>query len=48
MKRTRRELVAAWLEKARQDLVVARNALLMPEIFPGIICFHAQQAAEKP
>ncbi|HIH03177.1 MAG TPA: HEPN domain-containing protein [Methanoregulaceae archaeon] len=47
MQRTRHELVAAWLEKARQDLVVARNALLMPEIFPGIICFHAQQAAEK-
>ncbi|MEN6518303.1 MAG: HEPN domain-containing protein [Methanospirillum sp.] len=45
--KTRRDLVAAWLEKARRDLVVARNALLMPEISPGIICFHAQQASEK-
>ena len=47
MQRTRDDLVAAWLEKARQDLVVARNALLMPEIFPWVICFHAQQAGEK-
>jgi len=38
--------VAAFLQKARRDLEVARR--LAPDSdFKDVVCFHAQQAAEK-
>jgi HEPN domain-containing protein len=36
-----------WLRYARADLAVCRLALEGTEIVPEIICFHAQQCAEK-
>ena len=40
--------IRAWCEKGRRDFITAQNALLdTKEMFPDIICFHAQQAAEK-
>jgi HEPN domain-containing protein len=48
MTKTRNDLIRAWCEKGRRDFITAQNALLdTREIFPDIICFHAQQAAEK-
>ena len=48
MKKTKSDLVQAWCEKGRRDFITAQNGLLdANEIFPDIICFHAQQAAEK-
>ena len=44
------ELVAetrGWLERAREDLAVARRPLGGDPPFPGPVLFHAQQAAEK-
>ena len=35
------------LEKARRDLKLAQKELREPESLTDIICFHAQQAAEK-
>lgn len=46
--KTRADLVQAWCEKGRRDFITAQNGLLdTTEIFPDIVCFHAQQAAEK-
>jgi HEPN domain-containing protein len=36
----------AWLERAEEDLTLARLALGNPELTWGV-CFHSQQAAEK-
>jgi len=48
MTKTRSDLIQAWCEKGRRDFITAQNSLLNTnEIFPDIICFHAQQAAEK-
>jgi len=48
MTKTRSDLIQAWCEKGRRDFITAQNALLdTKEMFPDIICFHAQQAAEK-
>ena len=48
MTKTRNDLVRAWCEKGRRDFITAHKALLdESEIFPDIICFHAQQAAEN-
>ena len=48
MTKTRSDLIRAWCEKGRRDFITAQNALLdTREIFPDIICFHAQQAAEN-
>jgi HEPN domain-containing protein len=48
MTKTRGDLIRAWCEKGRRDFITAQNSLLdTKEIFPDIICFHAQQAAEK-
>ena len=48
MTKTRSDLIQAWCEKGRRDFITAQNSLLdTKEIFPDIICFHAQQAAEK-
>lgn len=48
MTKTRADLVRAWCEKGRRDFITAQNGLHdTTEIFPDIVCFHAQQAAEK-
>lgn len=47
MKKSKVDLVKNWLEKARRDLVTAKNGLEYSEYFTDIICFHAQQAVEK-
>lgn len=40
------ESVGEWLRYARSDLELAETPLT-PEILPEMLCFHAQQAAEK-
>lgn len=47
MKKNKADLAKNWMEKARRDLVTAKNGLEFSETFTDIICFHAQQAAEK-
>jgi HEPN domain-containing protein len=47
MRKTKVDLVRGWLEKARRDLVTAEKELNSAEPFADIVCFHAQQAAEK-
>ena len=47
MRKTKGDLVRGWLEKARRDLVTAERELASADCFADIICFHAQQAAEK-
>jgi HEPN domain-containing protein len=46
-KRSRVDLVKAWLDKARKDLHFAKEALRQGEDFTDVACFHAQQSAEK-
>lgn len=36
-----------WIDKADDDLEVARRALGPPNPLPWVACFHAQQCAEK-
>ncbi len=43
----KRELVKQWLTKAEQDLTAARILLQANPFVLCIVCFHAQQAAEK-
>lgn len=43
----RRELVAQWLERAEEDLAVARHLLTEDLPYYAAIGFHAEQAAEK-
>lgn len=45
--KSKADLVRGWLEKARRDLVTAQNGLSASEFFTDVVCFHAQQAAEK-
>jgi HEPN domain-containing protein len=40
------ELARQWLSRARNDMALA-ELVGHPQIAPEIICFHAQQAAEK-
>ena len=48
MTKTRGDLIRAGCEKGRRDYVTAQHSLLdTKEIFSDIVCFHAQQAAEK-
>lgn len=47
MRRSKADLVRGWLEKARRDFLTAQNELNSAEPFTDIVCFHAQQAAEK-
>lgn len=47
MKKNKVDLVRSWLEKARRDLITAKQGLEATEPFTDIICFHAQQAGEK-
>ena len=37
----------SWVEKAEHDLLVIRNNLAADEVPWDMVCFHAQQAAEK-
>ncbi|MCZ7568563.1 MAG: HEPN domain-containing protein [Ardenticatenaceae bacterium] len=48
MKRTKADLVRAWLVKAQKDLLFAQEALKKSEEYTDMACFHAQQSAEKP
>jgi len=41
------DLVISWLKKGERDLRVAMRELAQKEPFTDIVCFHAQQAAEK-
>jgi len=47
MRRSKADLIRGWLEKARRDLIIAKKELDSEELFTDIVCFHAQQAAEK-
>lgn len=47
MRKGKADLVRGWLEKARRDFNTAVNSLNAVELFTDIVCFHAQQAAEK-
>lgn len=42
-----RELARRWLQKATNDLITARQVLLLPEGPTDTVAFHAQQAVEK-
>lgn len=37
----------AWVSKAEEDYVMARSVMRRKKPFTGIVCFHAQQCAEK-
>lgn len=41
------ELALQWLKKADNDLITARQTLLLEDAPTDTICFHAQQAIEK-
>ena len=41
------DLVVGWIKKGERDLKVAMRELAQQEIFTDVVCFHAQQAAEK-
>jgi HEPN domain-containing protein len=47
MRKSKADLVSGWLEKARRDLLTAERGLYSEEPLTDIVCFHAQQAAEK-
>jgi len=38
---------ASWIEKAEHDLLSIRNNLAADQVPWDVVCFHAQQAAEK-
>jgi HEPN domain-containing protein len=43
-----REVVRRWITKAEHDLRIAEHALTLGEECPfDMVCFHAQQCAEK-
>lgn len=42
------ELASRWMRKAEEDLTLARHGLRLRKGCPfGLVCFHAQQCAEK-
>ena len=42
------DLVKAWIKKAENDLITAENSIeIKPDPPLDIVCFHAQQCAEK-
>ena len=41
------ELALRWLQKAENDLITARQTLLLVDGPTDTVAFHAQQAAEK-
>lgn len=47
MKKNKDDIINSWMEKAGRDLEVAERELKIPEPLTDIICFHAQQSAEK-
>lgn len=47
MKRTKADVVKGWLIKAEKDIDTAQHMLAQGEDYTDIVCFHAQQAAEK-
>lgn len=47
MKRSTADLVRAWLVKAEKDVIVATEMLTRGGPFTDVVCFHAQQCAEK-
>jgi len=47
MKKNKEDIVSNWIKKADRDLEVSKRELELSEPFTDIICFHAQQAAEK-
>ena len=47
MRKNKLKLVQRWLEKARRDLLTSQRSLQAKEAFTDVVCFHAQQAAEK-
>ena len=47
MKKNKEDIVNSWIKKADRDLEVSKRELKLPKPLTDIICFHAQQAAEK-
>ncbi|MGI8510887.1 MAG: HEPN domain-containing protein [Gemmatimonadaceae bacterium] len=45
--RIRRAAVTAWIAKAEEDFLAADNNVRAEQVPWAIVCFHAQQAAEK-
>ena len=41
------ETIPSWLKKAENDLIAARQILLLEEAPTDAVCFHAQQVVEK-
>lgn len=41
------EFAREWLRKAGNDLITARQTLLLPDGPTDTVCFHAQQTVEK-
>ena len=39
-----KELALQWLKKADNDIITARQTLLLPDGPTDTVCFHAQQA----
>ena len=47
MRKSKLTLVRRWMEKARRDFLTSTRGLQAKAPFTDIVCFHAQQAAEK-
>jgi HEPN domain-containing protein len=43
----KKKVVLRWLQKAEDDIKVAKHILVMNDPPTGMICFHCQQAIEK-
>ena len=47
MKKSKEDIINGWMKKADRDLEVADRELKITDPLTDIICFHAQQSAEK-
>ena len=47
MKKNKEDIINSWMEKADRDIEVAKRELKISDPLTDIICFHAQQSAEK-
>lgn len=47
MKKSKEDIVSSWIKKANRDLEVSKRELKLSNPYTDIICFHAQQTAEK-
>ncbi len=47
MKKNKQDIINGWMKKADRDLEVAERELTIQNPLTDIICFHAQQSAEK-